>query len=95
MVQAMSPFPESGRSDRRKFGEIRVRFRPEADIRVALIWEAALRKPCQILVIEFSLDRSQQLLGLLNECDMYVVQGSPCRCELFVFLFMGTPRFPV
>jgi hypothetical protein len=28
----MSAFPESGRSDRQKLGEIRVRFRPEAAI---------------------------------------------------------------
>jgi len=29
----MSAFPESGRSDRQKLGEIRVRLRPEADVR--------------------------------------------------------------
>jgi len=28
----MSAFPESGRSDRQKLGEIRVRFRPQADM---------------------------------------------------------------
>ena len=30
-ISLMSAFPESGRSDRQKLGEIRVRFRPEAD----------------------------------------------------------------
>ncbi len=28
--------------------------------------------PSQILIAQFSLDRSQQLLGLLNESDMYI-----------------------
>ena len=32
--------------------------------------------PSQILIAQFSLDRSQQLLGLLNESDMYIVQDS-------------------
>jgi len=31
-ISLMSAFPESGRSDRQKLGEIRVRFRPEADL---------------------------------------------------------------
>ncbi len=31
-ISLMSAFPESGRSDRQRLGEIRVRFRPEADI---------------------------------------------------------------
>ncbi len=34
--RAMSAFPESGRSDRWKLGQIKVRFRPEADIQVSL-----------------------------------------------------------
>jgi len=31
----MSAFPESGRSDRQKSGENRVRFRPKADIELS------------------------------------------------------------
>jgi hypothetical protein len=31
-LSVMSAFPESGRSDRQKLGEIRVRFRPRADV---------------------------------------------------------------
>ena len=34
------------------------------------------------LVTEFCFDRSQQLLGLLNECSVYVVQGSRGCSEL-------------
>ena len=33
VVELMSAFPESGRSDRQKFGEIKVRFRPGAAVR--------------------------------------------------------------
>jgi len=31
-ISLMSAFPESGRSDRQKLGDIRVRFRPGADV---------------------------------------------------------------
>ena len=38
---AMSAFPESGRSDQKKLGEIKVRFRPKAAIGLRLGWAAS------------------------------------------------------
>jgi len=43
VVELMSAFPESGRSDRQKLGEIKVRFRPQAAYQfVTLRWDSGL-----------------------------------------------------
>jgi hypothetical protein len=65
-ISLMSAFPESGHSDRQKLGEIRVRFRPEADLRLFL-QDNYTASPARLRDSQVSCYQYLQLLTPLDE----------------------------
>jgi len=76
----MSAFPESGRSDRQKSGEFRVRFRPIADIRAS--YSGLMAEVRQVEIILPSPVASQALVGDPHSCNpSFSAESEPRHCS--------------